>query len=91
MADWTVAARQALAEARGARRITLVAHPEDAKLLEISLPVLGVDQATVLVRSDPTRSRGNLRLETEIGVLDAELAPQLERLSLKLRETLNHE
>jgi len=84
-------ARQALAEARGARRITLVAHPEDAKLLEISLPVLGVDQATVLVRSDPTRSRGNLRLETEIGVLDAELAPQLERLSLKLRETLNHE
>jgi len=84
-------ARQALAEARGARRITLVAHPDDAKLLEISLPALGVDQATVLLRSDPARSRGNLRIETEIGVLDAELAPQLERLSLKLRETLSHE
>jgi len=84
-------ARQALAEARGARRITLVAHPEDAKLLEISLPVLGLDQALAVVRSDPTRSRGNLRIETEIGILDAELAPQLDRLSLKLRESLNHE
>jgi flagellar biosynthesis/type III secretory pathway protein FliH len=84
-------ARQALGEARGARRITLVAHPEDAKLLEISLPGLGLDQAVAVVRADPTRTRGNLRIETEIGVLDAELAPQLDRLSLKLRESLNHE
>lgn len=84
-------ARQALSEARGARRITLVAHPEDAKLLEFSLPNLGLDVAVVLVRADPARSRGNLRIETEIGALDAELAPQLERLSLKLRESLSHE
>lgn len=84
-------ARQALAEARGARRITLVAHPDDAKLLESSLPVMGLDAALVQVRPDPTRVRGNLRLETEIGVLDAEIAPQLERLSLKLRESLSHE
>jgi flagellar biosynthesis/type III secretory pathway protein FliH len=87
----TALARQALSEARGARRITLVAHPEDAKLLEFSLPALGLDAAVVLLRADPTRSRGNLRIETEIGVLDAELAPQLERLSLKLRESLSHE
>jgi len=84
-------ARQALSEARGARRITLVAHPDDAKLLEISLPSLGLDAAVAVVRADPARSRGNLRIETEIGVLDAELAPQLERLSLKLRESLSHE
>jgi flagellar biosynthesis/type III secretory pathway protein FliH len=84
-------ARQALGEARGARRITLVAHPEDAKLLEFSLPALGLDAAVVVLRADPTRGRGNLRIETEIGVLDAELAPQLERLSLKLRESLGHE
>lgn len=84
-------ARQALGEARGARRITLVAHPEDAKLLEISLPDLGLDPAVAQVRADTTRPRGNLRIETEIGVLDAELAPQLDRLSLKLRESLNHE
>jgi len=84
-------ARRALDEARGARRITLVAHPEDAKLLESSLPALGLDAAVLVVRADPARSRGNLRIETEIGVLDAELAPQLERLSLKLRESLSHE
>lgn len=86
----TALARQALAEARGARRITLVAHPQDAKILEISLPALGLEPA-VVVRPDATRSRGNLRIETELGVLDAELAPQLDRLSLKLRESLNHE
>lgn len=84
-------ARQALAEARGARRIILIAHPEDAQLLEISLPALGLDPNTACVRADSARARGNLRIETEIGVLDAELSPQLERLSLKLRESLSHD
>jgi flagellar biosynthesis/type III secretory pathway protein FliH len=84
-------ARQALSEARGARRITLVAHPEDAKLLDLSLPTLGLDGSVVQLRADPTRGRGQLRIETEIGILDAELAPQLERLALKLRESLSHE
>lgn len=87
----TALARQALAEARGARQIRLLAHPEDAQILEHSLPLLGVDAATVQVRCDPSRKRGDLRIETEIGVLDAELSPQLERLSLKLRESLSHE
>ncbi|MES1173945.1 MAG: FliH/SctL family protein [Myxococcales bacterium] len=84
-------AKQALSEARGARRIQLLAHPEDARILEHSLPALGLDPSTVQVRVDASRTRGNLRIETEIGVLDAELAPQLERLSLKLRESLDHE
>lgn len=81
-------AKQALSEARGARRIVLLAHPEDAKILEHSLPALGLEPSTAAVRSDAGRARGNLRIETEIGVLDAELAPQLERLALKLRESL---
>jgi flagellar biosynthesis/type III secretory pathway protein FliH len=84
-------ARQALGEARGARRITVVAHPEDAQILEHSLPALGLDPSTARVRADASRARGNLRIETEIGVLDAELAPQLERLALKLRESLAHD
>jgi flagellar biosynthesis/type III secretory pathway protein FliH len=84
-------ARQALGEARGARRISVVAHPEDARILEHSLPALGLDPNTAQIRADATRARGNLRIETEIGVLDAELAPQLERLSLKLRESLTHD
>jgi flagellar biosynthesis/type III secretory pathway protein FliH len=84
-------ARQALTEARGARRITIVAHPEDAQILEHSLLALGLEPSTSQVRSDTTRARGNLRIETEIGVLDAELSPQLERLSVKLRESLAHD
>lgn len=78
-------ARQALAEAAGARRITVVAHPEDEAILRARLPGLGVDLAAVTLRPDAARPRGGLRLETELGVLDAELAPQLDRLFDKLR------
>jgi flagellar biosynthesis/type III secretory pathway protein FliH len=84
-------ARQALAEARGARRLTIVAHPEDAKLLAGSLTSLGVAVETVRLVPDATRPRGSLRIETDIGVLDADLAPQLDRLALRLRETLANE
>lgn len=77
-------ARQALGEARGARRIRLVAHPEDVKLLERSLPELGVEPSAISLAADPSRARGELRLETEIGVLDAELGPQLDRLTERL-------
>jgi flagellar biosynthesis/type III secretory pathway protein FliH len=84
-------ARQALAEARGARRLTIVAHHEDAKLLAGSLASLGVAVETVRVVADSARARGSLRIETDIGVLDADLAPQLDRLALRLRETLANE
>jgi len=87
----TSLAQKALGEARGARKIVVVAHPEDAQILAISLPALGLDAGTTSVRADASRTRGNLRIETEIGVLDAELAPQLERLALKLRESLSHD
>jgi flagellar assembly protein FliH len=81
-------ARTALEEARGARRVTIVAHPEDAPRLEAALGGLAFGAEVVRVVADPARARHALRLETDIGVLDAELAPQLERLALKLRETL---
>ncbi|HYQ14427.1 MAG TPA: FliH/SctL family protein [Polyangiaceae bacterium] len=83
-------ARQALSEARGARRLAIVAHPEDAKLLSQALPSLGVALETVRVAPDSARPRGSLRIETDIGVLDADLAPQLDRLALRLRESLLH-
>lgn len=81
-------ARELLASARGARQAVIVAHPEDATVLERSLPLLGLELDLVRVTRDPRRSRGSLRVETEIGVLDGDLAPQLERLALKLRERL---
>jgi flagellar biosynthesis/type III secretory pathway protein FliH len=81
-------ARQALTEARGARRITIVAHPDDARALEALLEEPVLKDAAVRVSADPQRKRGSLRLDTEIGSLDADLAPQLARLATRLREGL---
>jgi flagellar biosynthesis/type III secretory pathway protein FliH len=81
-------ARQALREARGARRIKIQAHPDDIVILERSLFELGVDAELSEFDAAPELPRGNLRIMTDIGILDAELAPQLERLALKLRESL---
>jgi flagellar biosynthesis/type III secretory pathway protein FliH len=81
-------ARALLAVARGARVAVIVAHPDDAAVLERSLPWVGVTTGAVTVKADPSRGRGSLRIETEAGVLDGDLAPQLERLALKLRESL---
>jgi flagellar biosynthesis/type III secretory pathway protein FliH len=85
----TALARQALTEASGARRVTIAAHPADAEILERSLGELGVDGSVVAVVVEPARPRGNLRIQTEIGVLDGDIAPQLERLSRKLRESMS--
>jgi flagellar biosynthesis/type III secretory pathway protein FliH len=81
-------ARQALGEARGARRVRLVAHPDDVALLERSLPELGIEPDVITLAADPARARAELRLETEIGVLDAELGPQLDRLTERLKRSL---
>jgi flagellar assembly protein FliH len=82
-------ARQALTEAQGARRIEIAAHPEDAPLLARELELSGVEQ-TVRIVPDPTRNRGSLRFDTDLGSLDAELGPQLDRLAKKLRSSIAH-
>lgn len=81
-------ARQALTEARGARKLTLAAHPDDLPLLEAALG--RQELAPVTLVADTTRRRGSVRLDTELGTLDADLAPQLDRLAQKLREALAH-
>ncbi|MEB2313860.1 MAG: FliH/SctL family protein [Sorangiineae bacterium] len=81
-------ARTILAEARGARRATFVAHPEDAAVLGRVIDSLGLDRAALRIAEDPARERGSLRVETDIGALDGALAPQLERLARRLRESL---
>jgi flagellar biosynthesis/type III secretory pathway protein FliH len=84
----TALARAALGEARGARRAVIVAHPDDAAELGPHLGQLGFETGAISLRADSARARGSLRIETEIGVLDGELAPQLARLGAKLRERL---
>jgi flagellar biosynthesis/type III secretory pathway protein FliH len=40
---------------------------------------------------DATRTRGSLRFDTDLGTLDADLAPQLDRLAKKLRASIPHD
>ncbi len=81
-------AEQALAEARGARRATIDASPLDGDALRHHLAETGFDSHTVDIRTDPALERGSLRISTNLGTLDAQLHPQLERLAKALRDTL---
>jgi flagellar biosynthesis/type III secretory pathway protein FliH len=82
-------ARQTLAEARGARQLTLAVHPDDLPHLERALASQALPPPVTVV-ADASRRPGSVRLDTELGSLDAELAPQLDRLAQKLREALEH-
>lgn len=84
-------ARQALTEARGARQILIEAHPDDVPALEAALGTLARHAETVRVVPIATRAPNSLKIVTDVGVLDADLSPQLERLTQKLREALKHE
>ncbi len=81
-------ARQALAEARGARRATIHASPCDVDALERHIVEVGFPPHTVEVAPDPALCRGSLRISTNLGTLDAQLHPQLERLARALRDSL---
>jgi flagellar biosynthesis/type III secretory pathway protein FliH len=78
-------ARTVLAEARGARQATVRAHPLDAEALRGHLSTVGLD---VAVRPDDTLERGHLKLHTDVGIIDAQLAPRLDRLADALRDAL---
>lgn len=82
MADLT---REALGSVVRARRVVLHAHPTDAESLRLRLNELGLDAASIEVHDDAQRPRGGLRAETDLGTLDADLAPQLDRLIDALR------
>jgi flagellar biosynthesis/type III secretory pathway protein FliH len=79
-------ANEALCEARGARRVRVEASPEDAPVLARVLAEVGAAAAEVV--PNPELGRGSLLVLTELGRIDARLAPQLERLSEAVREAM---
>ena len=81
-------ARAVLDEARGARRAVIEAHPLDADQLRRLLSGGGHDLPSIEVRSDEALARGELRLHTDLGTIDARLAPRFERLAAALRDAL---
>jgi flagellar biosynthesis/type III secretory pathway protein FliH len=80
-------ARGVLSEARGARRARIDAHPIDSAILREKLAAVpGVDIQAVEIRDDAALARGELRLHTDVGTIDARLAPRFERLAAALRD-----
>jgi flagellar assembly protein FliH len=82
-------ARTVIDEARGARRAVIEAHPLDADELRRGLTGDGLDLQSIEVRSDEALARGELRLHTDLGTIDARLAPRFERLAAALRDALD--
>jgi flagellar biosynthesis/type III secretory pathway protein FliH len=77
-----------LAEARGARRAVIHAHPLDAEVLRTHFTASSLDTQSVAVESDERLARGALRLHTDVGIIDAQLASRLDRLADALRDVL---
>ena len=80
-------ARQALAEAQGARTVRIEAHPDDIATLNQHITMLNIGQVASIT-PDATLEHGSLRLHTDLGTIDAQLRPQLERLAAALRDAL---
>jgi flagellar biosynthesis/type III secretory pathway protein FliH len=86
-------ARQALAEARGARRVRIESHPLDAEALRRHLSVVAQalsqgGAAAVDIVENAELARGSLCVHTDLGTLDAKLTPRLERLAAAIRDAL---
>jgi flagellar biosynthesis/type III secretory pathway protein FliH len=81
-------ARRVITEAGGARRAVVEAHPLDAETLRAHLTEAAFDLQSIEVRDSPTLARGELRLHTDVGIIDARLAPRFHRLAAALRGVL---
>lgn len=81
-------AAAALREARGARRAKIRASAADAPLLASRLGDLGMNEGALEIVVDDTLERGSLLLDTDLGVMDARIAPQLDRLTEALADVL---
>jgi flagellar assembly protein FliH len=81
-------AQAVVLEAGGARRAVIDAHPLDAEALRTQLSITGLDIQSVEVRPDAALARGELRLHTDVGIIDARLAPRFDRLAAALRDAL---
>lgn len=76
-----------LGEVRGARRVQLTAHPEDARVIQGALDTRAL-AADVLVDADSGLARGDFRLVTDIGTLEGSLGSRVAVLAKKLEEGL---
>ena len=80
-------AQRCIAESRGSSQIVIFAHPGNAD--ELSQGLQEADPTLAIrVEPDAELQRGDLRIETDVGTLDARIGTQLANLAAKLRESL---
>lgn len=77
-----------LAEARNAERILLYTHPSQVALLESATAAFDPEGRVHRISPDPALGKGDVRLETELGTVDARLDAELDRLAHRLRDAL---
>jgi flagellar biosynthesis/type III secretory pathway protein FliH len=81
-------AQQCMREARGSSCVVIHAHPNDAAYLSRHVEDFHMDPAIdVRIQSEAELSPGDLRIETDVGTVDARIGTQLEHLAAKLRES----
>ena len=81
-------ARQALREARGARRVRMQASEPDAVLLSELRGQLGLPEDAIDIDIVPELGRGSLILISDVGRSDARIHVQLKRLGAVLHDAL---
>ena len=81
-------AREVLREVHGARRVVIATHPQDADRLRTFFGDFDAKEEVCRVVADTSLARGDLRVQTDLGVICAELGDRLEQLADRLREEL---
>jgi flagellar biosynthesis/type III secretory pathway protein FliH len=82
-------AQKSIREARGSSRMVLYAHPDDAAYLTRALDILTTDgSAEIRIQAEPEFAPGDIRIETDVGTLDARIGTQIANLAAKIRESL---
>lgn len=81
-------AERVLAEARNARRVHVFVSPARVPALEGATAAFDPEGRVHTVTGDPTLGDGDIRLETELGTVEARLGGELDRLALRLRDAL---
>jgi flagellar biosynthesis/type III secretory pathway protein FliH len=85
--EGTVAAlaQQALNEVKGVRQVRLLVHPDDLAILQTNNVV---SQPGFSLAPDANLARGDFRIVTDVGTIDATLGARLDLLAVKLADTL---
>jgi len=81
-------AERVLIEARNARRIQMFVNPLQVPTLTAATAAFDPEGRVHTVTGDPSLGAGDIRLETELGTVEARVGDELDRLALRLREVM---